>query len=44
MLTCFLHNCIRCLAGKSRKLYLPGGLLSLEDDVPSYLDGTLDGE
>ena len=30
--------------GQSRKLYLPGGLLSLQDDVPSYLDGTLAGD
>eukprot|EP00218_Dolichomastix_sp_CCMP3274_P008452 CAMPEP_0170140292 /NCGR_PEP_ID=MMETSP0033_2-20121228/6255_1 /TAXON_ID=195969 /ORGANISM="Dolichomastix tenuilepis, Strain CCMP3274" /LENGTH=338 /DNA_ID=CAMNT_0010376497 /DNA_START=25 /DNA_END=1041 /DNA_ORIENTATION=- len=29
--------------GPSRKLYLPGGLLTL-DDVPSYLDGSLAGD
>jgi len=34
-----------CVAtGKSRKLYLPSGLLSLETDVPSYMNGTLAGE
>jgi light-harvesting complex II chlorophyll a/b binding protein 5 len=30
--------------GRERKLYLPGGLLNLEDDVPDYLDGTLAGD
>jgi len=30
--------------GSGRKLYLPGGLLSLDNDVPSYLNGTLAGD
>jgi hypothetical protein len=30
--------------GKDRKLYLPAGLLNLNDDVPSYLNGTLAGD
>eukprot|EP00227_Mantoniella_beaufortii_P014043 CAMPEP_0197590976 /NCGR_PEP_ID=MMETSP1326-20131121/12406_1 /TAXON_ID=1155430 /ORGANISM="Genus nov. species nov., Strain RCC2288" /LENGTH=332 /DNA_ID=CAMNT_0043156297 /DNA_START=51 /DNA_END=1049 /DNA_ORIENTATION=+ len=30
--------------GNDRKLYLPGGLLSLDTDVPSYLNGSLAGD
>ena len=32
------------LSGQDRRLYLPAGLLDINTDVPSYLDGTLAGD
>ena len=37
------HPTSECVAGPSRLLFLPGGLLE-PTDVPSYLNGTLAGE
>ena len=37
-------SCAAGHAGPDRKLFLPGGLLDRDTDVPEYLNGVLAGE